>query len=295
MSETPAGLLLFGVIFLLLLFIGIFAAIIVYIGRSREEPEVEEQVAPIPAPSAPPPAATPDTPSDAHIEPVLDTPADPGEVMRVIRDAQMGRVLVEVDGVRYTHIREITDARVGRRVLWAIADLVRFTGGMATNPQAVRNVMNAEPAPAVRPGQTPAALSAEASVPQSAAAVVPVPVVPATPLVGTPPLPTSSPAEAPSPPEKYSLVDYFRRGFQAKPSAEPLPSPTAFIDEIEGILQGYIQSLPTPLASEVHVTSGETGVLQITVGNNAYGSADEVPDTQIRELIKAAVAEWEKR
>jgi hypothetical protein len=278
MSETPAGLLLFGVLFLLLLFIGIFAAIIVYVGKSRSSERAPAQP-PIP-PQTPEPDPVPEVEAPAAI-PAAETPAHPGEVMRVIRDEQTGQVRVEVGGQQYAHIREIADAQVGRRVLWAIADLIRFTGGMAANPQAVRSVAKAEPVPTSPiPSQPSAGERVEAAPPP-----LPAPV---------PTFPVATAAEEPAIRQRYSMVDYFRRGFQTS-GAKSVPSPTSFIDEIEEILQEAIAGLGTPLPHDVHVLSGETGMLQIKVGPYAYNKPDEVPDPQIRELIKAAVAEWERR
>ena len=91
-----------------------------------------------------------------------------------------------------------------------------------------------------------------------------------------------------------SVRAFFSRPFSG-PTLEPLPGASVFIDEIEGILQGYIRNRPTPLPNEVHVRSGEDGTLQIEVGLDVYSSPDEVPDPEIRQLIKAAVAEWESR
>ena len=202
----------------------------------------------------------------------------------MIRDRETGRVLVEVNGQRYAHIREIRDAGVGRRVLWAIADLVRFTGGMATNPQAVQSAREAEADPVRRTAseswtELPASLSGlpspRASAPRLSALASP----------GT--------TEPPDPQRSYSLIDYFRRGFQTPQPTEAVPSPTAFIEEIDEVLQRMIRALPTPPSQPVRVASGEDGLLQIIVGIRAYQSADEVPDAQIRRLIQAAVAEWE--
>jgi len=280
MSETPAGLLLFGVLFLLLLFIGIFAAIIVYVGKSRSSDR-----APSPPAQDPSPLQTLDLPpmpeAETSAAAAPEAPARPGEVMRVIRDEQTGQVRVEVGGQQYAHIREIADAQVGRRVLWAIADLIRFTGGMAANPQAVRNVAEAEPVP------TPPQLSQPPAPERANASSFPLQA----------PAPIRSPAvaaEESTARQRYSMVDYFRRGFQTS-GPEPAPSPTSFIDEIEEILQGYIEGLSAPLPCDVHVLSSETGILQIKVGADAYDRPDEVPDPQIRQMIKAAVAEWEKR
>ncbi len=280
MNTSPA-LLLFGIIGLLLLAVGMIAAVITYVGKSREKERAqalaEERARPgsllnpdtPPAPVPPEPAA------------VSEAPAHPGEVMRVIRDQETGRVLVQVGGKQYAHIREIHDAQVGRRVLWAIADLVRFTGGMATNPQAVRSVLDAEPARADIPAREPRPVAA--STPPNLPPVQPG----AQPVSSAPPLST--------PRKRYNMVDYFRQGFQRQETSGPVPGSTSFIDEIEEILQASLLSLPAPLPYEVHVLSGENGVLRIEVGNNSYSSPDEVPDPQIRQLIKSAVAEWEKR
>ena len=91
-----------------------------------------------------------------------------------------------------------------------------------------------------------------------------------------------------------SVRAFFSRPFSG-PTVEPLPGPSIFVDEIEEILQGYIQGRPTPLPYEIHVKSGEDGTLQIEVGLDVYSSPDEVPDPKVRQLIKSAVAEWENR
>ncbi len=302
MSETNPGLLLFVIVALILLFVGIIAWVITYVGRSRDKsrtPVRADQNTARPAPRTPVAGPVVDPPGPAP-EPQPEAPAHPGEVMRVIRDEQTGRVLVHVEGKQYAHIREITDARVGRRVLWAIADLVRFTGGMATNPQAVRSVLDAAPPPQEQPAT--AAVTSPPPPPPSVQVAPPTSAAPraVAPTMSTPARPStrsyeSSPPETQGTRKRYNLVDYFRQGFQARASAEPIPGPTSFIDEIEEILQGYLQALPTPLPFEVHMLSSETGLLQIEVGNDTYSSPDEVPDPQIQQLIRAAVAEWEKR
>jgi len=91
------------------------------------------------------------------------------------------------------------------------------------------------------------------------------------------------------------MVEFFRRGFQPQAPVTPTPGPSSFIDEIEEILQGYIQRRPTPLSYAVHVRTGSDGALQIKVGLNTYSNPDHVPDPEIRKLIKAAAAEWERR
>jgi len=294
-GNTSPLLLLFGIIGLLLLAVGVIAAVITYVGKSREKDRAEALAEERARPGS---LLNPDTPpARAAPEPaaVSEAPAHPGEVMRVIRDQETGRVLVQVGGKQYAHIREIHDAQVGRRVLWAIADLVRFTGGMATNPQAVRSVLDAVPAQKESPARADAPTREPGPISGSVPSASPS-LPPAQPSASVSrPQPVSNAPSLSTPRKRYSMVDYFRQGFQRQGSAEPVPSMTSFIDEIEEILQASLLALPAPLPYEVHVLGGENGVLRIEVGNSAYNSPDEVPDPQIRQLIKSAVAEWEKR
>jgi len=282
MNETPADLLLFGITFLVLLFISILVMLLIYLARARgRKPSASPGSSPPPSAFSPPP--------QAPLEPERERPARTDEVMRVIRDRETGRVLVEVDGQHYAHIREIRDAGVGRRVLRAIAELVRFTGGMATNPQAVRSALASEANP-----QAGAARGAGAASP-----------TPSTSGIGAPPAShapqrlsdlRSLDLAEPSPPERSrGIMGFFQRGFQAPPPTEELPSPTAFISEIDEILQRMIRELPAPPLQSVRVSSSESGALQILVGREVYSGADQVPDAQVRQLIQAAVAEWERR
>jgi hypothetical protein len=291
MNETPPGLLLFGGFFLLLVFVAILVMVLMYVGRTQRRARPSPQAA-SPAPqaasrAAPPPSSSPSAASSPlrqqAPEPAAAPPARPAEVMRVIRDPETGRVLVEVDGRHYAHIREIRDAAIGRRVLWAVAELVGFTGGLATNPQAVQGARAAAAEFDTGPGSNiGTAPSTSPPTPQAA---------PTSPRLSD--LASASMIEPPAPQQGYSIVGFFRRGFEAPP-AEPLPSSTAWIDEIDEILQRSIRQLPAPLSRPVHVASGDDGLLQIIVGIQTYRSADEVPDPQIRGLIQAAVAEWEQ-
>ena len=86
----------------------------------------------------------------------------------------------------------------------------------------------------------------------------------------------------------------FLRRRKPQTAAEETEEAGTFIDEIEAILQRMISSAPTPPSEAVHVGTGPDGGLQIQVGLRHFSSADEVPDPTIRDLIKAAVKEWER-
>jgi hypothetical protein len=296
MGDTNPTILLIILIGLILAAVGLFVFIITALGggggRSKKSKSIlggtrsNAQTQTVSSPQAQK-AGEPSTPADT-------TPDHPGEVMCIIRDQQTGRILVQVEGQQYAHIREIKDAQVGRRVLWAIADLLRFTGGMAANPQALQSIQRPEASkgaqPAARQVQEPMPTPNLTSTPNQAAS-------PSVPPLAAPVAPRRSPkaSAAQEPPEQklnvgQQIGGFFQRGFQRTSSP---PAITSFIDQVEAILQTKIEALPTPLPHDVHVKSGVDGALEIEVGPDVYNSPDEVPEPTIRKLIQDAVTEWE--
>lgn len=303
-GGTPPALLLAALVFLIVLAAAILIGTLLYIVRARNKARSERTHVAPPAPPSPGMEQTePPLSSDRETEPPESPagppPGQPGEVMRVIRDEQTGRILVDVQGQQYAHIREIADPQVGRRVLWAIADLLRFTGGMAANPQAVKNAAqhaaqeqgipippNAEPAES-KQAQTTTGTTAPPDLLKSR---------PPTPLPSAPaPAPLQSiPSSGARAGPRYSILAFFQRGLQP-PASVPQSGASSLVDEIEDILQELIQQRAAPLSCEVHVSAGPQNQLQIEVGHRVYGSADKVPDPEVQALIRTAVAEWEKR
>jgi hypothetical protein len=194
-------------------------------------------------------------------------PAQQGEVMRVFREPESGRVLVEVEGRRYERLREIEDAQIGRRVLWTIADLVRFTGGMATNPRAVRSASQGMAWEDSAPGAGP-----DRSATRSAL-----------------------PAAPPSADLTQSMRAFFQRGLSPAPTGSVPAESGTFIEQIDEILQAKMLEMDVPPSYELHVSEGPGQRLKIQVGRDVYGSIDEVPNLQAQSLIRAAVDEWEQR
>lgn len=275
--------------------IGIFAFIIVYLRRTtapkqdKRAPRQEPQPAREPQPVREPVRAPAPDPADST---PISLPSSPGEVMRVIRDPEAGRIMVEIDGQRYTHIREIRDAQVGRRVLWAVADLLRFTGGMAANPQALKSIPPPEEAAMPQPATEIMAQSRQVEPPP--AFERPPLSTPPPPAVLPSPAPASTPVSEPVPGANVgqTLTSFFRRGFQPSTTTT---QPSSFIDQIEAILQRRITDLPQPPPFGVHVQTAPDGTLEIKVDRRIYNSPADVPDPHIRQLIQDAVAEWERR
>jgi hypothetical protein len=210
------------------------------------------------------------------------------EIMRVLRDEDTGAIIVEVEGNRYRRLTEIRDGRIGNLVLEAIADLIKFTGGIVRGQWAAASVTPMVPT-RERPSQPQ--VVEPASPPQ---------------VMATESLDSDEDTflqrlregdlqvGGPPPKEAQPSVMGFLRRRKPQAAAEETGEAGTFIDEIEAILQRMISSAPTPPSEAVHVGTGPDGGLQIQVGLRHFSSADEVPDPTIRDLIKAAVKEWER-
>jgi hypothetical protein len=59
-------------------------------------------------------------------------------------------------------------------------------------------------------------------------------------------------------------------------------------------LQRFIRTYPSFIGQEVHVGTGPGGGIRIRVENEFYDTPDDIPDPEIRGIIKAAIQEWEK-
>ncbi len=95
------------------------------------------------------------------------------------------------------------------------------------------------------------------------------------------PVISSAPAAAPVP---------------ATPAAppEPVSAPTTMVGQIDAILQGMLAS--SPLASRgIRLVESLQGGATVVVGMQHYAGVGEVPDPEVQAIIRAAIAEWEKK
>jgi hypothetical protein len=210
-------------------------------------------------------------------------------IMRVLRDEDTGAIIVEVEGNRYRRLTEIRDSRIGNQVLEAIADLIKFTGGIvrgqwaATSVSTLVPIEERPPQPqVVEPISPPRAVAEEPHGSDEEEAFL------RRLREGDLQVSTTPPEEA-----QPSIMGFIRRR-KPQAAAEGTGAGGTFIDEIEEILQRMISTAPIPLDKEVHVGTDPDGGLQIQIGGRYFSSADEVPDPAIRDLIKAAVKEWER-
>jgi len=65
------------------------------------------------------------------------------------------------------------------------------------------------------------------------------------------------------------------------------------IDEVNDILQKKLTG--SPLAGKgIHLMENHNKEIRFWVGLNSYDDVDEIPDPEVRQIIDAAVKEWEK-
>ena len=280
---TILALLVIGILVILVWLVNYIAGPSAKKKSKGKRPSVQFALESSEEPSEPSP-----TPGDAKERRSL--PMREREIMRVLRDEDTGAIIVEIEGNRYRRLTEIRDGRIGNQVLKTIADLIKFTGGIVRGQWAATSVPTSVPT-GERP---PRPQVVEPASPVRAVAVEP---------------PGSDEEEAfllrlregnlqvsKAPPKEAqpSIAGYFARRRKPQADAEPTGAGGTFIDEIEEILQRMISTAPTPPSEAVHVGTGPDGGLQIQVGIRYFSSADEVPDPTIRDLIKAAVKEWER-
>ncbi len=285
-SASPTTLLC-----LFLFFVGCFLAVLfwlfraVIVGRRKQAESADEplpaapQITPSPQPRPGPATSNPAGPrSTIGQPPTLTQLTHRREVMRILRDPATGALSIEIEGREYRRLAEVGDEQTGRTILQVITDLLSFTSGLR--------------APTPTPVTAPPPEAARSAIPPRPVASRTPPAPPPAPAV----LPTTLPPVEPALPEEkpvpLSITDFFRRGFRQPP---PKPVTTrSFIDEIEDILQRRLLETPLPGGQEMHVRTGPDGALQILLRGRLYNTPDEITDPAAREIIKAAVREWER-
>ena len=94
--------------------------------------------------------------------------------------------------------------------------------------------------------------------------------------------------------------------YKAPPSVEEIPGATpveeegeaevkmlSVIDEVNDILQKKIAG--SALAGKgIHLMENHNREIRFWVGLNSYNDVEEIPDPEVRQIIDAAVKEWEK-
>lgn len=68
----------------------------------------------------------------------------------------------------------------------------------------------------------------------------------------------------------------------------------SIIDQIDRVFQSQIAGTPYESLG-IRIFEGSVGSVEVMVGVNKYPSIDDVPDADIKKIIRAAIAEWEEK
>ena len=187
------------------------------------------------------------------------------EVLRVLRDNLTGRLLLEIAGKRYASLDEVGEGEVRQALMTTLHDLEAFAGGALDPDQAQRL-----PAPVagVATLQAVAARAAKPAAEKAAAEYRPLPP------------PTMNP---------FKQMAVLRE--MAK---NPPPPPKSITEQIDDVLQAQI--IGTPMIHRgLHVMPGPRGDAIFEADGQSYASVDDLPDVEVRDVIRAAIAEWESK
>ena len=222
-------------------------------------------------------------------------PLDAHEVLRVLRDRLTGRLIVEIAWRRYTQVGDIQDPNIQRGFLTTLQDLGSFAANasapvIAPVPQAP--LPNIPAAPHTESPRVQDSVSGPATPPQSAADTTPRP-EPSAPSPA--PISNLSQPRADEPLQLPSM-NIFKQAqvLRERSKQPPPPPPKSITEQIDEILQEKIASTPHRQRG-LHVSAGPQGHALFQLDGKAYEGVDDLPDAEARAIVRAAIAEWERR
>jgi hypothetical protein len=226
---------------------------------------------------AEPEHSTPSPP--APVQQPREPVSEPGDVllMQVWQD-RAGYLVVEIEGQRYRRLFDVRNGVIGRRVLEIISRLVAFSKGQESRVAA---------SPALQPARD----VAQATAPSTAIAA---------------PL-----ADVVVEEQAQAFVEKLQQEPEVKPralhiSTDPVPfrrrgpAQEAHITlnlagEIDQMLQIRVKASPEFSQRYIRVANAPDGGLRFDVDGARYSGLDEIPDSQVQALIRAAISDWEAR
>lgn len=196
----------------------------------------------------------------------VEAPPEAGEQPLLSVSQEGDELAVFVRGHRYYHLRGITDPQSGRDAVQAVKAVLAFVEGWLPALQRSQPQSPLHPQPKSQPKPQPQ------------------------------PRPTSQRSSA----EARSFLEQLRESdlFPSKPTPSPSPAPMqplTVVGEIDDLVQEKLKARPDLEQKRVRLTTDIHGDLLIYVGKQRFHSADDITDTEIRNLIQDAIHEWESR
>jgi hypothetical protein len=223
---------------------------------------------------------------------------EPVELLRLLRHPQSGQLLVEVGGERYTKLTDVVDKKIGQFILKLAAHFLAFTNGMVGEENGVKSVHQPRvgqvplPPKEMRPQSSPPPAQAPAPPPVATASesAEPEPIIPKPPPEAEAAF-LASLREQAIQPETPSSRGLFGR---TKTASQPILPGLNLADEINKIVQARLVASPLAATTKLEITSDLGGGIRIKVNEKIYASPDDIPDPDVKELIKASIKQWER-
>lgn len=201
------------------------------------------------------------------------------EVMRVMRVPPIGKLVVQVGNQRLQSLADVKDESLKRRLMAAIGELIVFAGGYDTLldagvapplPRGLGGDMEAKPKEeeALTPEQEAFLMSLEKELKATI---------------------QGDPSAAPK-----DLAELEVR-LEAPVTPATPSSSLNLVAEIDDILQKHLARDPEFKNRDIHVEQPAAGTLRIRVDNRYYEHPKEIEETNVRQVIKKALQEWESR
>ena len=233
-----------------------------------EKKAKEGSGAPLPSTGTPPESVSPSTLAAPAVIPTWveslapkveeKKEADLLELARVLMSPN-GKVIIEINGKRYTHVKEISDPTIARSLKTLVDEMNRFLGV---------NV-----------------IGAHASAP---------PVSESPPVVNRP-VKVVSVEEAKNLPLEKPSMDIFKqyRNLRER-EKQPEIKIKSVLEEIDELLQTKIAGTDFTRRG-LKVSTHSDGTALFMLDGQGYHSVDELPEAEARSLVKQTVQEWEKK
>lgn len=201
------------------------------------------------------------------------------EMMRVLRMPPMGKLVVEASDQRYETLTMITNESIRQRVLAAIGELIVFAGGYKTLVDA---------------GVAPPLGSVETVTPLATATETPDEALKKRQEAFLSSLEQQFKAAEPivKPPMRSMIP---RAPLSTKPTAPVAEAKAALAEQIDAILQKYVQADASLAKRSIHLRSAPAGGLQIEVDGRRFERPAEIEERQVQLVIKMALKEWENQ
>jgi len=228
-------------------------------------------------------SSNPSQPVDSN-----STSGQPVELLRLLRDPQTGQLIVAVGNQQYTKLVDVTDKRIGQFILKLAAHLLAFTNGVIFTEGGTKSVDRPKAGPVPVPPVTPNVTKDSAPQPAKPAVPKAPPEVEAAFLASL--QQQTAPASSPELPKKRGFF-----GRITEPEAPPPALPGLNLaEEINDIVQTRLRYSPLVNSTKIEITADPGGGIRIQVNDQFFASPDDVTDESARELIKAAIKEWEQ-